>query len=146
MGPKSYLTYEEEELVTFLTNYSKMGYGKTRQDVMKIVEEYITSKSRNLHKRLSNCWWVCFIQQWSNLSLRKGDPFAVIRDQASKQSIFKSYFDLLGDVMTTHGLPNQIYNCDESGMPLQHKKSKSCVSQGNKKSPSSTYALVIKHR
>jgi len=25
MGPKPYLTYEEEELVTFLTNCSKMG-------------------------------------------------------------------------------------------------------------------------
>jgi len=30
MGPKPYLTYEEEEeLVTFLTNCSKMGYDKT---------------------------------------------------------------------------------------------------------------------
>jgi len=68
---------------------------------MKIVEKYFTSKGRNLHKRMSNGWWVPFTQRWPHLSLRKG---AVICDQASKQSVLKSYFDLLGDVMTTHGL------------------------------------------
>jgi len=57
-----------------------MGYDKRRQDVMKMVEEYITRKGRNLHKRLSNGWWVHFIQRWPNLSLQKGDPFAVVRD------------------------------------------------------------------
>ena len=32
MGPKMYLTYEEEkELVNFLLNCAKMGYAKTRQ-------------------------------------------------------------------------------------------------------------------
>ncbi len=39
IGPKSYLTKDEEqELVTFLINCSKMGYGKTRSEVLKIVE------------------------------------------------------------------------------------------------------------
>jgi len=38
MGKKPYLTKEEEkELVTYVTNCAKMGYGKTRQDVMKVI-------------------------------------------------------------------------------------------------------------
>jgi len=38
--------------------------------------------------------------------------------------------------MTTHGLkekPNQIYNCDESGMPIQHKNPKVVSVKGTKK-------------
>ena len=49
MGPKPYLTYEEEnELVEFLMNCSKMGYGKTRQDVMKLVEICVVKKGITL--------------------------------------------------------------------------------------------------
>ena len=45
MGPKPYLTHEEEaELVKFLINCLKMGYGKTRQDVMKLVKSCIFKK------------------------------------------------------------------------------------------------------
>ncbi len=39
VGPKTYLTHEEEqELVDFLLKCSKMGYGKTRGEVLKIVK------------------------------------------------------------------------------------------------------------
>ena len=45
-GPKPYFTLEEEnELVQFLVNCSRMGYGKTRNEVLKIVEA--TLKKRN---------------------------------------------------------------------------------------------------
>ena len=45
MGPKLYLTYEEEsELVGFITKCSKMGYGKARQDVMKVVDSCFVKK------------------------------------------------------------------------------------------------------
>ena len=44
-GPKQYLTYEEEsELVEFIIKCSKMGYGKTRQDMMKLVESCLVKK------------------------------------------------------------------------------------------------------
>ena len=98
MGPKPYLTYEEEkELVEFLMNCSKMGYGKTRQDVMKLVESYIVKKGITLEdnrgSKLSNGWWVRFLQRWPKLSLRKGDSFAVVREEAGSYNVFKSYFD-----------------------------------------------------
>jgi len=54
MGRKAYLTYAEEELVKFLTDCSKMGYGKTKQDVTKTMEKYAVGKGLKIHKRLSN--------------------------------------------------------------------------------------------
>ena len=69
MGPKPYLMYKEEyELVEFLINCSNMGYGKMRQDVMKLVECCITKKEdvtlrKSADRGLSNGWWVQFIQR-----------------------------------------------------------------------------------
>jgi len=57
MGLKPYLNYEEEkELVEFLINCSKMGYGRMRQDVMKLVERGIIKKGLKLNNKLSNGW------------------------------------------------------------------------------------------
>ena len=43
-SPQPYLTTEEEkELVDFLITSSKMGYGKTRRQVLKIVEAAVFS-------------------------------------------------------------------------------------------------------
>ena len=42
-------------------------------------------------------------------------------------SVFESYLSLLGEIVGKHGLrdnPAQIYNCDESGIPLEHKPPK----------------------
>jgi len=47
--------------------------------------------------------------------------------------VFKLCFDLLDE---THGLkdkPSQIYNCDESGIPLEHKLPKIVGPRGIKK-------------
>ena len=62
--------------------------------------------------------------------------FAVVREEVSSYDVFKSYFNLLEDVMMKHGLKgrlSQIYNCDESGMPLQHKVPKVISAKGCKK-------------
>ena len=52
------------------------------------------------------------------------------------KEVFTSYFDLLKETLAKHELmdkPAQIYNCDESGMPLQHKMPKTIAQRGTKK-------------
>ena len=115
-----------------------MGYDKTRQDVMKLVESCLVKKKdlKRKSNKLSNGWWARFLQRWPQLSLCKGDSFAVVHEEASTYDVFKNYFDLLEGVLTKHGLknkPSQIYNCDESGMPLQHKVPKVLSVKGAKK-------------
>ena len=59
-GPKPYLTHEEKlELVKFLINCSKMGYGKTRGECLNIVEAIVEKKGL---KEAGDCmiihgWW-----------------------------------------------------------------------------------------
>jgi len=66
----------------------------------------------------------------------EGDSFAAVREHASSREVFESYFNLLGDVLTKNMLkdkPCQIYDYDESGMPLQHKIPKVVSTKGTKK-------------
>ena len=65
MGPKHYLTSEEEnKLVEFIIKCLKMGYGKMRQDVMKLVDSCLAKKEDLKRKstKLSNGWWVRFFK------------------------------------------------------------------------------------
>ena len=81
-----------------------MGYGKTRQDVMKHVDSCLVKKEHLKQKsdKLSNGWWVRFLRP--QLSLRKGDSFAAVHEEASTYDVFKNYFDPLeGD-----GLKNKL--------------------------------------
>ena len=49
---------------------------------------------------------------------------------------FNSYFNLLEEALKKYSLiekPAQLYNCDESGMPLEHKLPKIIAEKGAKK-------------
>ena len=79
-----------------------------------------------------------FCSRWPQIRLRKGDSFPVVRDQMTNYSVLKDYmyFDLLDDTLTKCGLKDklaQIYNCDESGMPLEFKLPKIIAGKGTKK-------------
>lgn len=43
-GPKWYLSDEEEQFVTFLVGSARMGYAKTKKEVIAIVEELLSRK------------------------------------------------------------------------------------------------------
>ena len=134
-GPKPYLTYEQEkEMVDFLITCSKMGYGKTRNEVLKIVEAAMQKKGRE--GKVSQGWWIRFCERWPSLRLRKGDSFPVARDKVTNWNVFENYFKLLKETLEKNGLmdkPAQLYNCDESGMPLEHKLPKTIALKGTKK-------------
>ena len=137
IGPKPYLTQEEEkQLVEFLVNCCKMGYGKTRGEVLKIVEAIMKKKGRKHEGRISQGWWCRFRDRWPQLSLRKGDPFSIAREKMTSRHVFDNYFDLLEKTLDEFDLkdkPSQIYNCDESGMPLEHKPPRVVAVKGTKK-------------
>ena len=59
-----------------------------------------------------------------------------VRMDAINEQIMKQYFDLLEDTLKEHNLlhnPAQIYNVDESGMPLDPKAPNMVTQRGTKK-------------
>ena len=140
-GPTPYLTtQEEQELAEHLVLSAKVGYGKTRQDVMNLVETYVNSRrSKEQNQKevtVSNGWWFKFKMRNPSLSLRRGDSTAGVRMDAVNPENINEYFDLLERVFQEYGFsdqPEAIYNMDETGMPLEPRPPKVIRKRGQKK-------------
>ena len=119
-GPARYLTDDEEaELVNFLTGCSAIGYARSKQQVLALVRGVLSQKGRS--GVVSTGWFEGFKHRHPKLTLRKPEKLSYIRKVSSDPDIIDHYFDLLEKTLEDNNLldkPCQIFNCDESGMPL----------------------------
>ena len=133
-GAHRYLSDNEEcELESFLISCAKIGYGKTRSEVIALVQRFL--KSRDVERVVSNGWWEGFCRRHPNITLRTPASLSKARALATTHEVINQYFDILEDVLTTHNLfdkPYQIFNLDETGMPLDPKPLKVVASRGEK--------------
>ena len=131
-GPPKYLSTEEEkELVMFLTRCASIGYAKTRKEVLGLVQRVLDSQG--VPKTVTNGWWESFRRRHPNLTLRTTVPLSLSRAKASDPEMLSRYFDLLEQTLRENGLigkPGQIFNMDESGMPLDAKAPKVVAQKG----------------
>jgi hypothetical protein len=133
-GPAKYLSArEEEELVTFLTRCASIGYAKSRKEILALVQRVLDS--RGIQRSVTNGWWESFRHRHPNLTLRSAVPLSLARAMASDPEMLARYFDLLEHTLHKNNLvgkPGQIYNMDESGMPLDTKSPKVVAARGVK--------------
>ena len=122
-GPQKYLSTEEEnELVRHLSRCASIGYAKSRKEVLTLVQRIIDS--RGIQRNVSSGWWESFCRRHPSLTLRTAVPLSLTRAKASDPEMLSRYFDLLEKTMEENhltGKPGQIFNMDESGMPLDPK-------------------------
>ena len=138
-GPKPYLNVEEErELAGYLIEASNIGYGKTRKDVLSLVESYV-EKKEDVSLRSDNIthgWWQKFLKRNPSLSLRAGDSTAGVRMDAVNAENIANYFDQLRSLFDEYDFdnhPEAIYNLDETGVPLEPRPPKVISQKGKKK-------------
>ena len=131
-GPATYLSLgEEEELVMFLTRCASIGYAKSRKEVIALVQSVLDS--RGISRTVTNGWWESFRRRHPNLTLRTAVPLSVARTKATDPEMLERYFDLLEQTLHDNlleGKPGQIFNMDESGMPLDSKPPKVVATKG----------------
>ena len=136
-GPAKYLNNEEEHaLADHLIQAAESGYGKTRKQVKAIVENVAREKNILRSEHVSDGWWRRFMERQPQLSLRRGDSTAHIRMNSVNRESMESYFNLLEGTLSEHDLmnhPAQIYNMDESGMPLDARPPNVIAKRGQKK-------------
>ena len=136
-GPKPYLSpVEEKELANYLVEVAKAGYGKSRSQIKGLAEAVAREKATLRKQKISDGWFRRFMERQPYLRLRKGDATANVRMDYVNKETMTEYFDLLKNVLSEHGLmnlPNQIYNVDETGMPLEHRPPKVVTKKGQKK-------------
>lgn len=100
-GPSPYLSAEEEaELESYLIQCAKIGYGKSRRQVIAIVRSVAEEKGvLRPSEHVRDGWWRRFIQRHPNVSLRAGDKTGHSRMDAITHENLKHYFDLLEDCL-----------------------------------------------
>ena len=133
-GPQPYLSEQEEnELATFLCRSAAIGYGRTRSEVISIVERILLS--RGIDKRVSSGWWESFITRNPQLVMRTPAALSNVRSMASDRDSLDKYFDILEDTMEENCLTDQpflIFNMDETGLALEPKPLKTVTLKGCK--------------
>ena len=122
-GRKPYLSIkEEEELVSFLLKCAKIGYAHTRREVLGIVQRIVESKGG--HTVVTDGWWSRFCNRHPQLTLRIAMPLSYARAMATDDEVISRYYDMLEDTLVANNMlndPHCIYNCDETGLPLNPK-------------------------
>ena len=114
----------------------KIGYGKTKQEVISFAKRTIEKKRLNVNHFIGEGWWMQFKHRNSRIRLCTADPLAMVRSDCAHQEVFYDYFKLLEstlDSLKLAGKPQCIYNMDETGMPLNAKQLKRIAPNGMKK-------------
>ena len=134
-GPKPYLDEpEEKELSSYLKHCAKVGYGKTRKDVLCIVETATSECGRLRTSHVSDGWWRRFKERQGDLSLRQGDSTGHVRMDAMNRETIDHYFALLHNTVFSaeqeehferryeggYDLPDPVY---EEWLKLRHPPS-----------------------
>ena len=133
-GPKPYLTNEEEEEVaSFLVQTAKIGYPHTKSQVLALVQQIVNSK--RIEATVTNGWWERFVERHPQLSLRTAVPLSLARAMATDAGVLGKYFDILEECLIQNGIfdkAGMIFNCDETGLPLNPKCAKVVDKTGTK--------------
>ena len=77
-------------------------------------------------------WWVNFRKRHPNLTLRRADNLERSRAECLSPEVVREYFDLLKKTFDDSGIttsPRQIYNCDETFLPLNESREKGITSK-----------------
>ena len=107
-GPMPYLTEEEDqELAGFLKQVSRIGYGKTKKEILAIVQKTVEKKGPLKDKFNGEGWWQRFMCRHSDLSLRTADPLSKARADALTQAKVEEYFKLLSATLDEHDLTHK---------------------------------------
>ena len=118
-GPRAYLTNDEEELVSFLTGSSTLGYSRTIKQVIDMVQEIVDKKGINV--TVSASWWKSFKTRHKDIVLCTPETLTHSRIVGASPAQLEAYFDLIAKTISSYDLvehPCLIFNLDESGFPL----------------------------
>ena len=97
-GPNKYLTaQQEEELIHFLLEYASIGYPRSHQAVIGMLERVLID--RGIQRTVIHGWWESFCQRYPNISLHTTASLSLSRAKASDINVINKYFDLLQSTM-----------------------------------------------
>jgi hypothetical protein len=129
-GPKPILTVNEEDAIAdYCVRMAEMGFGLSRDDVLRIGFK-VAEKSGRPHPwdpengMAGRAWYDGFMSRHPTLKLKSPQPLSHARARNADDETVKDFFQKLGGIYARLNLlnkPMQIYNLDESGISTVHK-------------------------
>ena len=114
---------------------AQIGYSKSRFEVLALVQRILAAKGINA--TVTSGWWEAFCKRHPTLTLRAPAPLSRARALATDPEVISQYFVLLEQTLSDNGIfncPCQIFNMDETGVPLDPTAVK-CVYERGVKNP-----------
>ena len=135
-GPATVLS-AEDQLVAYLISMADMGYGLSREMVMRIAY-VIAEKSHKNHPfsggSAGRSWFDGFKKCHPILTIRTPQPLSYCRARCANPDVISDFFGKLGSLYGKLNLiskPMQIYNADETGISVVHKPGKVVAQLGH---------------
>lgn len=107
----------------------------------QIIKEFPTERDAQVvdrwvkNEKAGNNWYYSFMSRYPSLSLRTPEKLSHSRAIMSNEGIISHYYEELEKVIQENGVnekPQLLFNCDESGFPLDFRPSKIVVKKGSK--------------
>ena len=139
-GVSTVLTVQEENsLINYLLHMAQCGFPLTRT-MVKAYAWSMVKRSGTAHRfhpeyGPGDHWWSLFKKRHPELALCTADTLKRSRAEALNPDVVKEYFDLLHKCLDSNNLlrrPRQIYNCDETFLPLDYSREKVVAAKGSK--------------
>ena len=126
-------SFEEESLASFLINCANFGCARTTKEAIGIAQELVDQKGKEA--KVTSSWWKSFLSRHPEISLRVSESVSKARALGMNRLAIEKYFNLLSEVLDKGEVMNrpcQIFNLDETGMPLDPPPPKIVAKKGQK--------------
>ena len=138
-GPKTIMTDTEEMMLCeYIVNMADMGYGLSREDIMRVAFQ-IVEKMKRPHPfkdgAAGKSWLQGFLSR-HKLSVRSPQPLSHARARSVTDEVIKDFFTKLGGIFARLNLlykPMQVYNIDETSINVVHRPGKVVAEIGHRK-------------
>ena len=141
-GTSTVLTRDEElQLRDYLIKLSELGVGKSKEQVQELAYMIIKRDPTRSHvseiwiknTTAGKDWYYGYMKRHQDLSLRKPEKLSKARSRMTNESVLKNFYDVLEPILTNdegESLDAKfIFNCDETGVPLDFRPSRVVASR-----------------
>ena len=114
----------EDNLVTATKRAADMGFGLSRKQLLtktgKIVKQ-LKLKTSFKNGVPGKDWFLNLRKRYPGIAIKKPQKLSVTRAKSMNREVISEYFNLLKSKLDELKVqPNQIWNCDETNMQLEH--------------------------
>ena len=111
-------------IVEYAIEMSRIGYGRTREQILEIVKKVIDKDERPnpfKHNKPGRKWWKLFKNRHPELVSRVPEPLQLARAKCCTPEAIQAWDAEFDQFLQIHGVkdnPQGIWNADEAGFPL----------------------------